>query len=68
MTLYLTGASLVLATLLNAFLKDETTPKTDVTSWLVVIIATIAWPVVLPSMIRKQMQRFASAWKAEYLN
>lgn len=30
------------------FLADATTPKTDVTSWVVLLLGTIFWPVVLP--------------------
>ncbi len=57
MTLYVTGAALVFGILLNAFLKDETAPKNDGLSWAVVIIATLIWPITLPSMIRKQLRR-----------
>jgi hypothetical protein len=55
MTLYFIGATLVFGILLRAFLKDSSTPKSDVTSWLVVSIGTLAWPLVLPSMILKQL-------------
>jgi uncharacterized membrane protein len=57
MALYFTGASLVFGILLNAFIKDSSTPKTDVTSWLVLIIATLLWPIVLPGIIRKKLRK-----------
>jgi hypothetical protein len=57
MTLYFSGATLVFGILLNAFLKDKSTPKSDVTSWLVVLIGTLVWPLVLPSMILKQLPK-----------
>jgi hypothetical protein len=57
MTLYFTGATLVFSILLRAFLKDSSTSKSDVTSWLVVLVATLVWPLVLPSMILKQLPK-----------
>jgi hypothetical protein len=67
MTLYLTGATLVFGVLLTAFLKDRSTPKSDVTSWLVVLIGTLVWPLVLPSMILKQLPKRV-AFKLKYTN
>jgi hypothetical protein len=67
MTLYLAGATVVFGILLNAFLRDTTTPKTHVASWLVLAIATIAWPIVLPSMIRKRLQK-DRVLELDYLN
>jgi hypothetical protein len=67
MTLYFTGATLVFGILLNAFLKDSSTPKSDVTSWLVVLIGTLVWPLVLPSMILKQLPKRV-ALKLKYTN
>lgn len=57
MALYLAGAFLVFVILLNAFIKDNTTPKTHVGSWIVVIMATTLWPLVLPSIIRKKFSK-----------
>ncbi|NJR66745.1 MAG: hypothetical protein HC772_17855, partial [Leptolyngbyaceae cyanobacterium CRU_2_3] len=57
MNLYFTGAALVFGIVLNAFLKDDSTPKTHVASWAVLVIATLLWPVALPSMIRKRLRR-----------
>jgi hypothetical protein len=57
MTLYFLGASLVFGILLNAFLKDDSTRKSDVSSWLVVLIGTLVWPLILPSMILKQLPK-----------
>jgi hypothetical protein len=67
MTLYLTGAAIVFGILLRAFLKDKSTPKSDVISWLVVLIGTLAWPLVLPSMILKQLPKRV-ALKLKYTN
>ncbi len=36
---------------LSLFLRDATTPKTDKTSWLVLLIAPLFWPLVLPIAI-----------------
>jgi hypothetical protein len=67
MTLYLTGATLVFGILLRAFLKDKSTPKSDVTSWLVVLVGSMVWPLVLPSMILKQLPKRV-ALKFKYTN
>ena len=67
MTLYFTGATLVFGLLLNAFLKDDTTPKTHIASWVVLAIATVFWPLTLPSMIRKRLQKEAPL-ELDYLN
>jgi hypothetical protein len=67
MILYFTGATLVFGILLSAFLKDNSTSKSDVTSWLVVLIGTLVWPLVLPSMILKQLPKRV-ALKLKYTN
>jgi hypothetical protein len=67
MTLYFTGATLVFGFLLSAFLKDNSTSKSDVTSWLVVLIGTLVWPLVLPSMILKQLPKCV-ALKLKYMS
>jgi len=67
MTLYFTGATLVFGILLGAFLRDNSTPKSDVNSWLVVLIGTLVWPLVLPSMILKQLPKRV-ALKLKYTN
>ncbi len=67
MILYLTGATLVFGILLSAFLKDNSTCKSDITSWLVVLIGTLVWPLVLPSMVLKQLPKRV-ALKLKYTN
>jgi hypothetical protein len=57
MVLYFGGAFLVFGILLHAFLHDESTPKTHWQSWMCIIIATIIWPIVLPSIIRKKLSK-----------
>ncbi|HEY9642211.1 MAG TPA: hypothetical protein V6C57_17115 [Coleofasciculaceae cyanobacterium] len=67
MTLYFAGAALVFSTVFRAFLKDDSTPKNDVTSWIVIGAATIAWPLVLPSIVRKRLQK-EQPLNLDYLN
>ncbi|MBW4658941.1 MAG: hypothetical protein KME15_09715 [Drouetiella hepatica Uher 2000/2452] len=67
MTLYFAGATVVFGILLNAFLKDATTPKDHVASWIVLTVATVFWPIALPSMIRKRLQR-TEVLNLDYLN
>ena len=57
MTFYLTGAIIVCGILLHAFLRDTSTPKTHLGSWVVLIVGTILWPIVLPSIIRKRLHK-----------
>ncbi|MCU0535820.1 MAG: hypothetical protein MUD14_18175 [Hydrococcus sp. Prado102] len=57
MMLYLSGAFLTFSFLLNAFLHDKTTSKTHWQSWMCLIIATLVWPIVLPSIIRKKLSK-----------
>jgi hypothetical protein len=55
MVLYATGALFVFGLSLHTFLKDASTPKTDRLSWIIMIIATVFWPLVLPSIVRKKL-------------
>ena len=52
--LYLCGALASSGIWLSAFLKDETTAKTDVASWVVILIATMIWPLSVPLSIRER--------------
>ncbi|ELS03125.1 hypothetical protein Xen7305DRAFT_00028450 [Xenococcus sp. PCC 7305] len=49
--LYSMIASLLFCIWLGLFLLDSTTPKTDKISWLVLLIAPLFWPIVLPLAI-----------------
>ncbi|NJO42118.1 MAG: hypothetical protein HC769_32745 [Cyanobacteria bacterium CRU_2_1] len=55
MTTYLIGAIVTFGILLNAFFKDSSTPKTQVLSWLVILIASLLWFATLPFVIRKKL-------------
>jgi hypothetical protein len=55
MALYTAGALLVFSLSLRAFLKDRSTPKTDLLSWMVILVATVLWPLTLPSILRKKV-------------
>lgn len=54
MIFYTAGAFLVFSLSLRSFFKDSSTAKTDLSSWLVLIVATVFWPLVLPSILRKK--------------
>jgi hypothetical protein len=51
MTLYLIPTVFVFSTALQAFLKDESTPNHQVSSWVLVVVAALLWPVTLPAII-----------------
>ncbi|MBW4464975.1 MAG: hypothetical protein KME07_05985 [Pegethrix bostrychoides GSE-TBD4-15B] len=57
MIFYTSGAFLVFSLSLRSFFKDSSTSKTDLSSWLVVICATLFWPLVLPSILRKKLSK-----------
>lgn len=50
---------LVFAFWLRAFIADSTTDKRDPTSWLVLIIGTSLWPLVLPFAYLELMNKFS---------
>lgn len=45
---YLVVAFIVFAVFLRIFLKDKSTPKTHIDSWVVIGFSVIFWPIVLP--------------------
>ncbi|GAB4227359.1 MAG: hypothetical protein Kow00121_56000 [Elainellaceae cyanobacterium] len=55
MMTYLMGATCTCGILLSAFLSDHTTLKTDMRSWIVLLIGTSLWFLVLPSIIGKRL-------------
>ena len=42
---------------LSLFFRDSTTPKNDKISWLVLLIAPLFWPIVLPLAIWELIQK-----------
>lgn len=48
MIIYLLGALTTSTLLLVAFLMDETTSIANIGSWLVVLVASLMWPLALP--------------------
>lgn len=45
---YLTVSATVFCYCLGLFVADKSTPKNDVASWLILLIAALFWPIVLP--------------------
>ena len=60
-THYLTGCSVTFCVYLVIFLKDSTTKKSNLASWIYLLIASIAWPIALPlscwELIRKALSK-----------
>ena len=48
---YLTVSATVSCYWLALFMADKSTPKTHIASWLIVLIAPLFWPIVLPVSI-----------------
>jgi hypothetical protein len=55
MMTYLLGTTITFSILLNAFLKDGSTAKTDALSWLVVLVGALLWFITLPFIARKKL-------------
>ncbi|MBD1850454.1 hypothetical protein [Leptolyngbya sp. FACHB-711] len=55
MVFYLIGATLTFGLLLSAFLKDESTSNSDLSSWIVVLVGSLLWFICLPSVIYKRV-------------
>ncbi len=53
MTVYFSGAALLFSIYMTAFLRDTTTSKGDVASWIVIAIATLLWPITLPISLKE---------------
>ncbi len=47
-TWYFTISLMVFSFWFMLFSKDYSTPKTDLISWIVLLIAPLFWPIVLP--------------------
>ncbi|MGF1542605.1 MAG: hypothetical protein ACFCU5_19530 [Pleurocapsa sp.] len=54
---YLWGILIFFCYWLMFFLKDNTTPKTHLLSWMVLVIAAIIWPVSAPLAIRELINK-----------
>ena len=55
--LYFLGALISGSVLLSAFFKDESTPNSDLVSWVIVIIAASIWPLALVLTVRERRHR-----------
>lgn len=59
--LYVGGGAIALCVYLALWMRDRTTPMTDPGSWLVLLLASCFWPIVLPiSVITELLPR----WRA----
>ncbi len=38
----------------HAFIKDHSTPKTDLTSWIMLMLILVLWPITLPRILWKK--------------
>lgn len=61
LAVYLTVALFVFLVLLSAFLLDRSTPKTHRLSWLVVVLGSAFWLVVIPLSFVEVVRKLAKA-------
>lgn len=52
--LYAMPAAIVFLITTDALLKDSTTPSDSVEMWVFILIASLIWPLTLPSILRKK--------------
>jgi hypothetical protein len=45
---YLTVSATVFIYWFSLFMADKSTPKNDFASWMIILIAPLFWPIVLP--------------------
>ncbi|WP_346290242.1 hypothetical protein [Sphaerothrix gracilis] len=55
MMFYFLPASFVFSVLLRGLVKDEAADKADMGLWLVIFLATVLWPITLPSILYKKV-------------
>jgi hypothetical protein len=48
---------------LGLFIADKSTPKTHIASWLILLIAPLFWPIVLPVSIVELITKSSSSRK-----
>lgn len=63
---YLTISVTVFCYWLGLFLADKSTPKTHLASWLIILIAPLFWPIVLPMSIVELATKASSAKKKTF--
>jgi len=68
MVFYCVPAGIVLLITVRALMKDDSTPNTDQFSWLLIGVATLAWPITLPMILRKKIADAAQARSVSSLN
>ena len=54
---YLTVSSVVFCYWLGLFIADKSTPKTHIPSWIILFIAPLLWPIVLPISLIELMTK-----------
>ncbi|MEL6778995.1 MAG: hypothetical protein AAFO06_17230 [Cyanobacteria bacterium J06597_16] len=56
-TAYWIAASITLGIVVSAFLKDKKASRTDPKSFLFIALAALLWPITLPFILRRKLQR-----------
>jgi hypothetical protein len=51
---------------LGLFIADKSTPKTHIASWLILLIAPLFWPIVLPVSIVELVTKSSSSRKKTF--
>ncbi len=57
---YLSVSATVFCYWLGLFFADKSTPKTHVQSWLILLIAPLFWPIVVPASIMELLSKSSS--------
>jgi hypothetical protein len=57
LTYYAVPAGLMFVFVLSRFLRDPTTPKTQLNAWIFVCVTALVWPIALPFILRQAIKR-----------
>ena len=57
---YLTVSATVFVYWLGLFIADRSTPKNHLASWLILLIAPLLWPIVVPASIVELITKSSS--------
>jgi hypothetical protein len=64
MIVYFGFSAITFLVVLEALLKDSTTPNNSLEAWIFVIVATLIWPITLPIILRQKVLKIYADLKS----
>lgn len=68
MLFYLIPAAFVFAIAVSAFFQDDEVLKSDLGHWAFILLASLLWPLTLPSILIKQYQKLTTSLRPANAN